>query len=117
MVISVDAMQEIRAGLDDLNMRLAFDDFGAGQTRLTELVAVRPDYLKFDRQILTNVHEASVQHRNMLETLVTMTKDLGIVALAEGIECQAEAEVCREIGFELAQGYYYGKPAAVRSFE
>ena len=47
----------------------------------------------------------------MLETLVKMVLDLGIVALAEGVETASEGAACRQIGFQLAQGFHYGKPA------
>ena len=46
----------------------------------------------------------------MLETLVRMVRDLEIVPLAEGVECEGESIICRELGFELGQGFYYGKP-------
>ena len=46
----------------------------------------------------------------MVQTLVSMVRDFGISPLAEGIEKDAEAEICREIGFELAQGYHFGRP-------
>ena len=52
----------------------------------------------------------------MLSSLVQMVHDLGIAALAEGIEKEEEHEACLEIGFELAQGYLYGKPALPKSF-
>ncbi len=47
----------------------------------------------------------------MLASLVTIVKDLGVQALAEGIETEGEAEVCRQMGFDTAQGYYFGRPA------
>jgi EAL domain-containing protein (putative c-di-GMP-specific phosphodiesterase class I) len=40
-----------------------------------------------------------------------MAHDAGIRTLAEGVESQEEADVCRDIGFELAQGFYFGYPA------
>jgi len=39
--------------------------------------------------------------------------DLGSVPLAEGIETQAEAALCREMGFQLVQGYLTGRPVAI----
>ena len=47
----------------------------------------------------------------MMESLVQMVRDLDINSLAEGIETAEEAAACREIGFDLAQGYFYGRPA------
>jgi EAL domain-containing protein (putative c-di-GMP-specific phosphodiesterase class I) len=112
-VTDASTLTELRAELRDLNMWLAFDDFGAGQARLCELAEVRPDYLKFDRQMVQNIHQASSQRQQMLAHLVQLVAELGIAPLAEGIECAEEGNVCREMGFALAQGFYYGRPAPV----
>ena len=45
------AMREFREALRDLEIGLAYDDFGVGQSRLLELTEVPPDYLKFDRSL------------------------------------------------------------------
>ncbi len=95
-------------------MRLAFDDFGAGQARLCELAEVRPDYLKFDREMIRDIH-TSPQRQQMLAHLVQLVVELGVVPLAEGIESAAESEICRQIGFQLAQGFHFGRPAPVPS--
>ena len=39
-----------------------------------------------------------------------MVHDLDVVALAEGVETRGQADVCREIGFDMAQGYFFGRP-------
>ena len=48
----------------------------------------------------------------MIHSLVQIVRNLNVIPLAEGIETGDEAIVCRELGFELAQGYYFGRPAA-----
>jgi len=108
----LNTMKMLRLALDDLNMSLAYDDFGAGQTRLAELVEARPDFVKFDRKLISGIDNPSSSRQQMIETLVGMCRQLGIVTLAEGVETAGEARVCRQIGFELMQGYYYGRPVA-----
>lgn len=103
-------------GLQGLGIDLAFDDFGTGQARLLELLDVAPKYLKFDRAWICDVHLGSRQRLDMLKRLVTMVRDLGVSTLAEGVEKEEEAAACRELGFELAQGYHFGRPAAVDAF-
>ena len=105
-----DQMRRLRSVLEELQIGLAYDDFGAGQARLIELVDVPPDYLKFDMKLVQGLASASVERQKMVERLVQMTSELGIVALAEGIEDQGDHEICRQIGFTHAQGYLYGKP-------
>jgi EAL domain-containing protein (putative c-di-GMP-specific phosphodiesterase class I) len=108
-------MSNLRRGLDELNISLAYDDFGAGQSRLNEMAQYPPDYLKFDISLVHEIDSAPPRRQQFVASLVQMTHDLGIVALAEGIETEAESETCRRIGFDLGQGFFYGRPASNRS--
>lgn len=104
-------MRELSAAVKDLQIELAFDDFGSGQARLAELIESRPDYVKFDISLIHGIDHAGEARRRMLATLVRMVRDLEIRALAEGVETASEAQTCFELGFDLGQGYYYGRPA------
>ena len=106
-------MRELRATLDDLGYLLAYDDFGAGQARLIELIEVPPHVLKFDLALTRNIDRAPVQRQRMLGSLVRMACDLGIQTLAEGMETRGEAQTCIQLGFDLSQGFFYGEPAPV----
>jgi len=109
-------MSLLRVALQDLDMGLAYDDFGAGQSRLVELANVPPDYLKFDITLIREIHKANAQKQEMMEKLVKMTKDLGAVTLAEGVEDEDEAEACRQLGFELFQGFHFGRPGKASAY-
>ncbi len=111
-----EQMRELRAAMQDLDVRLAYDDFGAGQARLVELVEVPPDYLKFDMKLVRGLSQASSDRQRVVERLVQMTRELGINALAEGIETEADHEICKQIGFQTAQGFLYGRPAVASTF-
>jgi EAL domain-containing protein (putative c-di-GMP-specific phosphodiesterase class I) len=104
-------MRELRSQLKDLNIGIAYDDFGAGQTRLTELIEAPPDYLKFDMSLIRGIDKASPERQRMLGSLVQIVIDLGVNPLAEGIETPEEADICRNLGFLTAQGYHFGRPA------
>jgi EAL domain-containing protein (putative c-di-GMP-specific phosphodiesterase class I) len=106
-----EEMRKLRTALTEMNIGLAYDDFGAGQARLIELVDVPPDYLKFDMRLVQNLQTASVERQRMLASLVKMVHDLGITPLAEGIETEGDHEICHQIGFTCAQGFLYGYPA------
>lgn len=103
-------MKTLKEELAGLEIELAYDDFGSGQTRLAELIEAPPDYLKFDISLVRNIDTATPERLRLMQSLVSMVRDLGIIALAEGIETAGEAEVCKELGFETAQGFYYGRP-------
>jgi len=57
-VTQSEQMNRLRVILKDLDIGLAYDDFGVGQTRLVELAQLPPDFLKFDMSIIYNIHLA-----------------------------------------------------------
>ena len=108
-VTSLEYLRELKAVLQDLNMQLAYDDFGSGQARLMELIEVPPHVLKFDVKFVQGLPTASDSRRSTIASLIRIVQDLGVAPLAEGVETEEEAAVCRELGFVLAQGYLFGK--------
>lgn len=116
-VADVGELKSLRCGLDALSVELAFDDFGTGQARLLELVEVEPKYLKFDAVLISGLHLASKKRRDMLKSLLEVVLELGISPIAECIESQEEAEACVELGFEIGQGYFFGRPAPAEDFQ
>jgi EAL domain-containing protein (putative c-di-GMP-specific phosphodiesterase class I) len=116
-VTDLSEMRHIRSELSRINISLAFDDFGAGQARLVELVEVRPDILKFDMKLIRGIDQASAQRQQMLALLVRMASELGSTPLAEGVETETEHRACVDLGFRLGQGYLYGRPAPSRAYE
>ena len=111
-VTSSQTLADLRVQLKGLGIRLAYDDFGAGQSRLMELADVPPDVLKFDMRLIHGLSSASEERQKMIGSLVQIVRNLDVIPLAEGIETGDEAIVCRQLGFELAQGYFFGRPAA-----
>jgi EAL domain-containing protein (putative c-di-GMP-specific phosphodiesterase class I) len=109
--VDLATIKMLRLVLTDLGMTLAYDDFGAGQARLNELVEARPDFLKFDRKLIAGLNSAPSSRQQLVQSLVSMSRQLEITTLAEGVETEEEARACQQIGFELMQGFYFGRPA------
>ena len=114
-VMEVQRMRELAARLQEIGVSFAYDDFGAGQARLNELGDVPAHFVKFDMGLLQGLHEASDRKQRVVRDLVKLVVDLGSVPLAEGIELEAEAALCRDMGFQLIQGYLTGRPVPVSS--
>ena len=112
-ITSARMILELRAILNDLDMGLAFDDFGAGQARLVELGEVRPDYLKFDMKLIEGIERAAPSRQQVVAALVEMVNNLGTIPLAEGVEHDGTHRTLCQMGFQLGQGYFYGRPASV----
>ena len=111
-ITDVGRMRAFSAQLAAMGVALAYDDFGAGQARLLELADAPPKYLKFDRSVCAGLDRASPQRRRLVSTLLQITHEFSVVPVAEGIETAAEAAACLEVGFVLAQGFHFGRPAA-----
>lgn len=112
LVTDLSSMRDLLQELRNLKIGLAYDDFGAGQARLVELAEAPPDYLKFDRSLVAGLHAAPRQRQQMVEVLVKFAREIGVTTLAEGIELEEEADICQQLGFDTAQGYYFGRPAS-----
>lgn len=113
-VTSTGFLLDLRNVLNDLGMQLAYDDFGSGQARVKELVDVPPDILKFDIRFIQGLVFANQSQRTTIRSLVSLVRDLNAVPLAEGVETQDEAAICTEMGFDLAQGFLFGRPEPAR---
>jgi len=109
-VTEIEKLRELANRLQQLDIRFAYDDFGAGQARLLELADVPAHFVKFDRTLVREIHKASERKRQVVRDLVQMVLSTGSVPLAEGVEDEAEAQACVEMGFALIQGYLTGRP-------
>ncbi len=107
------AIALLREQLSEINVGLAYDDFGAGQARLLELAEAPPHYLKFDRRFVAGIDQAPPSRRRLVASLVAAARELLVKTVAEGVETAAEAEVCARLGFTHAQGYHFGRPEAL----
>jgi EAL domain-containing protein (putative c-di-GMP-specific phosphodiesterase class I) len=112
-VTSPQMIRSLRDDLNDLRIQLAFDDFGAGQARLLELADVRPDFIKFDMKLVQGIHQAPASRQQVVALLVRMLNELGIVPVAEGVENAEEHLTLCQMGVQMGQGYYYGRPGSI----
>jgi len=106
-----ERMRALAASLRGIGVRMAWEDFGAGADPLATLTDVPVDYVKFDMSLIRGIDMASRRKQTLVGDLVRRARDQGAVPLAEGVETEAEAEICRLMGFKLLQGYLTGKPA------
>ena len=91
--------------------RVALDDLGAGHSSLSYLRLLRPDVVKLDRELVSGI-DTDLSRQRLLSSLLDYAHELDIQVVAEGIETEAELAVVRELGADLGQGWYLGRPAA-----
>ena len=107
----------LRARMLEINVGLAYDDFGAGQARLFELAEAPPNYLKFDRRFVKDFDTAPVPRQRLVASLVAAARELLVRTVAEGVETAEEASACARAGFSFAQGYHFARPGPVESLQ
>ncbi|MBM4073618.1 MAG: EAL domain-containing protein [Planctomycetes bacterium] len=111
-VTDVATLRALQERARSLGIKLAFDDFGAGQARLLELADAPPDYVKLDMKLVRNIDLIPSRHA-LVRGLVKASRQLGVRIIAEGIETQAEATVCQRLGCDFGQGFLFGHPHSI----
>lgn len=89
---------------------IALDDMGAGHSNLDRIPLLKPDVLKLDRSLVAGV-AGHMTRLEVVKSFVQMASRLGSLALAEGVERQEDILRLLEIGVDVFQGYYFGRPA------
>ena len=102
------------AELRDFGCRVAIDDFGSGHMYLDRLNTGLFDFLKLDRALTWGATEKA--GRDLLQGVTSLGHSLGIRVLAEGVETEEQFNVVSEVGVDLAQGFWFGRPMAADDF-
>ena len=95
--------------LKALGIQSSMDDFGTGYSSLSYLHRLPIDVLKIDRSFVSGTG-LGVEKPEVVRTIMTLTRDLGIDAIAEGIETAEQLAQLRALGCEYGQGYFFSKP-------
>jgi blue light- and temperature-responsive anti-repressor len=103
-------LAEVRDRANHYGFRILADNFGVGEAGLKRLAVLRPEFVKLDRELISNVHN-SPRRQAMVCGIVATCKALGIVVIAAGVERAAEVEWLSNAGVEHFQGYYFARPA------
>lgn len=95
--------------LKDLGVQLSIDDFGTGYSSLSYLHRLPFDTLKIDRSFVSVV-KPDGENSEILQTIITLAKNLKMRSIAEGIETESQLQILRDLNCDLAQGYLFCKP-------
>jgi EAL domain-containing protein (putative c-di-GMP-specific phosphodiesterase class I) len=98
------------AALKEIGVRLVLDDFGTGYSSLAHLRELPVDMIKIDRSFVANLGPGRPDAA-IVGAVIFMSAALGLEVVAEGVEQERQAELLREMGCPLAQGFHFGRPA------
>lgn len=91
-----------------LGMHIAMDDFGTGYSSLRYLHTFRFDKLKIDQSFIGRLTD-SEESRAIVRAVLSLSRDLGLRTVAEGVETEAQLEQLREYGCDLVQGFLFSR--------
>ncbi|MCW2967385.1 MAG: hypothetical protein JWM71_1157 [Solirubrobacteraceae bacterium] len=100
--------------LGGLGCHFALDDFGTGYAALTYLKHLPIRFLKIDMEFVRDVVQ-NPRSRAVISGIVALAAGFGQKTIAEGVEDAISLDLLRELGVDMAQGYYLGRPAPVRA--
>jgi diguanylate cyclase (GGDEF)-like protein len=99
--------------LHALGLRLALDDFGTGYSSLSQLQRLPFDVVKIDRSFIVGLPESGISLQ-LVRTILRMTQSLNKLAVAEGVETEAQRDLLYGLGCTAMQGYLFGRPVPER---
>ncbi|MEM9386535.1 MAG: EAL domain-containing protein [Pseudomonadota bacterium] len=109
LVKDIEHTRDTLLRLRERGITISIDDFGTGYSSLSYLYRLPVDALKIDRSLVSGVAPGATNHK-IVSSVVALSNELGIDAIAEGIEEEAELTLLRDMGCERAQGYYFARP-------
>ncbi len=103
--------------LKDLGVQLAIDDFGTGYCSLLYLEHSLLDILKIDYLVVHREREDPEEYESVLSAMTNMAHSLGLEVIVEGVETEEQLAKLKEMGCEMAQGYYFAEPLPSETLE
>jgi EAL domain-containing protein (putative c-di-GMP-specific phosphodiesterase class I) len=91
--------------------RVAVDDVGSAYAGLRVVSEIRPDFIKLDMH-LTRGADSNLIKRQLIGAVAKFSRDAGVPLIVEGVETAEELATVRELGIQLAQGFFFGPLAA-----
>ncbi len=114
LVGDIDLARELLNELKALGVRLALDDFGTGYSSLQHLNMLPFDKIKIDAGFV-GAMSSNVESRKIVAAVVGLGHSLGLITVAEGVEDPKTAELLRDLGCDVGQGWLYGRPCSAEA--
>lgn len=104
-----EAIETIKKRLSFTHAQLAIDDYGTGYSNSSNLLKYRPDYVKIDHSLISDIHN-DMKKQQLVTQIIEFCRDNQLQSLAEGVETAQEMKTVIRLGVDLIQGYYTSKP-------
>ena len=102
--------------LHQQGIRISIDDFGTGYSSLSYLKKFNVYKLKIDQSFVRDI-DIDPEDKAIVSAIINMSKSLGLLTIAEGVETIGQLSYLEEQGCDEIQGYYFSKPLPQEAFE
>lgn len=109
-------IEDVVKRMKEAGFKMLMDDFGSGYSSLNMLKSTPFDVLKIDRAFLGEFMDSD-RGRKIIEHTISMSHDIGLDIIAEGVETIEQAKFLSRCGCDSAQGFYYSKPLSEAEFD
>ncbi|MFK8017812.1 MAG: putative bifunctional diguanylate cyclase/phosphodiesterase [Gammaproteobacteria bacterium] len=106
---SLENLQSLIERLHDRGVHVSLDNFGAGQSCLTELRHLPLDNIKLAHDLIAGVPDDERMTR-VVQSMVALGASLGVRVIAQGVETEEQMSALRDMGADEAQGYLFARP-------
>lgn len=112
-------LKKVVYGLREQDISTSVDDFGVGYSSLNLIREMPWNVLKIDKSFLPTQEEEDKDPSKvkMLRHIITMSQDLGLECIVEGVETAEQVKLLKDCKCYLAQGFYFDRPLPVKEFE
>ncbi|HEX6179559.1 MAG TPA: EAL domain-containing protein, partial [Thermoanaerobaculia bacterium] len=102
--------------LKERGMTLAIDDYGTGYSSLSHLKRLPVDELKIDKSFVQNLREAATDDILIVRSTIELGHNMGLKVIAEGVENAEALRILKDLGCDMAQGYFVSPPLPLQEF-
>lgn len=116
--VAINELNILKNVLNELRKHgfsISMDDFGTGYSSISCLRDMPTDILKLDKSFLGGI-EHDERSRNIAKSIVSLAKSLDLVVIIEGVESKEQAELMKQFGCDLVQGFYFARPMPAKNF-
>lgn len=106
---TADSIETLKKRLNFTHAQLAIDDYGTGYSNSANLLKYRPDYVKIDHSLISDIHN-DLKKQQLVTQIIEFCRDNQLQSVAEGVETSQEMKTVIRLGVDLIQGYYTSKP-------
>lgn len=112
---NLEVSQIVIEELKKLGFHISIDDFGTGYSSMSYLLRYPSNFLKIDREFVMHIGSEK-SHQVIVKNIIGLAHGMHIGVVAEGVETQEDLDLLRNLGCDIAQGYFISKPLSPVDF-